>query len=96
MNLKSRLEILEKKLLCDEDGRPSCVIIVPESGRLNVEPDTSKIIRLTSDGIIYDRKPEESEESFIERVAKEAEANLLSPSAVPCLLAVTENMMQAD
>ncbi len=91
-NLETRLGILEQKLLCNEEDMLDCLVIVPESGRRNAVSDESEIIRLTTNDKIYDRKSGESEETFVSRVAESAKATLPLPSAVPCLLAVTEKM----
>jgi|LGVF01.1.fsa_nt_gb hypothetical protein len=92
-NLKTRLENLEKKMFCDKEDMPSCIIICSESARLDAVPDGSPIIRLICDNVNYDRKSQESEENFVTRVAALAKALLPSPHAIPSLLAVTENMM---
>ena len=91
-NLETRIKILEKKL-SNDDNLPDCIIICSESARINAEPDTSKIIRLTTNDKIYDRKSGESEEDFVLRVAESAKAMLPLPSAVPCLLAITEKSL---
>ena len=91
-NLKTRLENLEKKLFHDNDDRPSCIIIIQAEGRLDAVPDESEIIRLTFDNVNYDKQAGESEEAFTTRVAALAKA-MLPKKGVPCLLAVTENMM---
>ena len=96
-NLKTRLEILEKKLFHNNEDVPSCIIICSESARLDSVPDESEIVRLTCGNKIYDREPGgETEEAFIERAAEASKALLPSPSAVPVIMASTENMLQAD
>ena len=90
-NLQTRIEVLEKRFTSDAD-LPSCILIVPESGRKNAEPDDSPIVRLTCNSGIYDRLPQESEESFVLRVAQAAKERLPSPEAVPTLIAITEKM----
>lgn len=90
-NLKTRIQDLEKKLIHNETNIPLCVLIRPESGRKNVEPDTSDIIRLISNGVEYDREQKESEEAFVSRVAGLAKSRLKLPGAISCLQIVTEN-----
>ena len=92
-SLKTRLEILEKKMLSDNEMMPSSIIISAESGRLDATPDESDIVRYTSDNEIYDREPGESEEDFTARATKAARLRLPSPRAVPTLFAVTKNML---
>ena len=91
-SLKSRVENLEQKMQTGELD-VDCILIVPESARLDAKPDNSEISRLTCDNVTYDRMPQEPEEAFVMRVAKAAKALLSTPQAVPCLLALTENML---
>ena len=93
-NLETRIEVLEKRFTSDAD-LPECILIIPESGRLNAEPDTSQIICLVSDNVTYDREPNETEESFIMRASELAKSKLPLPGAIPNLLVVTENMIAA-
>lgn len=94
MSLKTRIEILEKKMCSDNDNGPSCVIICAESGRLDAVPDDSAIIRYMADNVVYDREQGETEKAFTMRAAKAAKAKLPSQIAVPVLMAVTENMIK--
>ena len=91
-NLKTRLEVLEKKMITNFDNGPDCVIICAESGRPNAEADTSEICRLTCNNINYDREPQETEENFVTRVAALAKAKLPA-KGVPALIAFSQNML---
>lgn len=94
MNLQTRIKELEQKLITDNSNQPACVLIVQESGKLNGVVDDSAIIRYMFDNNNYDREPGENEEVFTMRAASLAKALLPSPQAVPCLFAVTENMIK--
>lgn len=94
-SLKTRLENLEKKLFTDNENLPDCIIITAENGRLNSEPDTSKIVRFTTNNEIYDIEPLETEETFVMRAADAAKAKLPA-KGVPCLIAITENMLKGS
>ena len=91
-NLQTRIENLEQKITSDEN-LPGCILIVPESGRKNAEPDTSKIVRLESGGVSYARESQEAEDAFVTRVAEESRSRLTLPGAVPVLSVFTENTL---
>lgn len=92
-SLHKRLEVLEKKMFTDDANLPSCILITTESGRLDAVIDESEIIKLTSDGITYDRKSQELEEDFVLRVAEFSRAKLPA-KGVPVLIAQTEKMIK--
>jgi len=92
-SVEKRLEKLEE-VLNSENSRPSVILFTSYDGRKNAPIDDSPIIRLTSsEGVIYDRIPEDTENEFIRSVSELAKANLQHPLAIPTLFAYTEEML---
>lgn len=65
-----------------------CVIIQAESGRVGSVSVESEIDHLTAGGTEYNRRADESEDNFIDRVTESAKECLSLPGAVPALIAV--------
>jgi len=92
MNLETRISVLEKKLLRDDENQPGCIIFQAQSARCGATPDLTEIMQFSSGGVTYYRQPAESELDFTERAFMAAKAILPLKNAVPVLLAVTEAM----
>lgn len=95
-SLKSRIEKLEEFFRPKPNGGPGCIVIIPESGRIDSALDESPIVQYSAGNQIYDRLPDETEETFTERVIREHRPKMYSKQSVPCLLAYSEDMFKTE
>jgi len=95
MNRQDLIKKVEKleSIILNTEKSPECIIFIAVDGRVDGIPDTTPIVRYTSNNIDYDIEPGETEETFLKRIVGLAKANLQHPLAIPTLFAYTEQML---